>query len=219
MTDMSRPVIKVCGVRNQGVLEAAIRSGATAIGLNFVPTSRRKVDLDTARQLKDWVSTRGTKDIAWVGVFANTDPKTIESVRKELGLDAIQLHGSEQPGDVRQIPGAFKAVRLSSREDLEELRNFPGDLILIDAFVPNKLGGTGRRIPLDLVEAACRIRPTVVAGGLNHNNVVNLIETTRPAGVDTASGAENDQGQPCPKSTEKFVTKAKQAFRNLTVGQ
>ena len=219
MTDLSHPVIKVCGVRNKGVLEAAIRAGATAIGLNFVPTSRRKVDLITARQLKDWGLACGAEAIAWVGVFANTDSKTIERARGELGLDAIQLHGSEEPKDVGRIPGAFKAVRLSSSKDFEQLRSFPGEYILIDAFVPNKLGGTGRRIPMDLVEAACRIRPVVVAGGLNHNNVTNLIETARPAGVDTASGAEDDQGRPCPKSTQTFVERAKQAFGNLTVGQ
>jgi len=219
MTDLSHPVIKICGVRNKGVLEAAIRSGATAIGLNFVPTSRRKVDLNTARQLKDWGSTCGADAIAWVGVFADTDSKTIERVRGELGLDAIQLHGSEEPTDVSRIPGAFKAMPLSSSKDFDRLRSFPGEWILIDAFVPDKLGGTGRCIPIDLVEAACRIRPVVVAGGLNHTNVTNLIETARPAGVDTASGAEDDQGRPCPKSTERFVKKAKLAFGNLTVGQ
>jgi phosphoribosylanthranilate isomerase len=55
----------VCGITDFQGVDACIRVGVDHIGLNFVPSSRRLVDLDTAVMLAERVGGR----IPLVGVF------------------------------------------------------------------------------------------------------------------------------------------------------
>ncbi|MGD8869748.1 MAG: hypothetical protein PVI01_19160, partial [Gemmatimonadales bacterium] len=50
----TEPFIKICGVRDRAVLRAAVEAGATALGFNFVESSRRYLGLERARALLDW---------------------------------------------------------------------------------------------------------------------------------------------------------------------
>ena len=76
---LTEPVIKVCGVRERGVFAAAVESGATAIGLNFVAGRRRALAVDVAERLVDWARTRYTSLPALVGVFMDA---TIEDAQR-----------------------------------------------------------------------------------------------------------------------------------------
>ena len=67
--------IKICGVTNVDDAEHVVRSGANAIGLNFVHGSKRRVSYEQARPIVEAVSGR----IELVAVVANPtdsgDPK------------------------------------------------------------------------------------------------------------------------------------------------
>ena len=77
-------------------------SPADAIGLNFYPPSKRFVDMPAAREIVSAVKQTGTT-IVTVGVFVNSDQDHILSIASELTLNAIQLHGDESPGFLRQL--------------------------------------------------------------------------------------------------------------------
>ncbi len=85
--------VKICGIMRPADAVAAANAGADAIGLNFVPTSRRSIDLDTARAVLAAVPA----GLMTVGVFRDASANEVLKITGSLGLDAAQLHGAEAP--------------------------------------------------------------------------------------------------------------------------
>ncbi|MGH7623143.1 MAG: phosphoribosylanthranilate isomerase, partial [Gemmatimonadaceae bacterium] len=76
-----------------------------------------------------------------------------------------------------------------------------GDGLLIDAYAPGALGGTGVALPwaelsdaIGALRAACGERPLILAGGLRPGNVAKAIAALAPAVVDVSSGVESAPG-------------------------
>jgi phosphoribosylanthranilate isomerase len=201
--------VKICGITNVGDAESAVRAGASAIGLNFVPSSRRLVELDAAREIADAV--RGRIEI--VGVFADEPLTKLIEITATLGLDRLQLHGAEPAELVAQLPRAFKALGVASAADVASARAFPGELLLLDAKVQGASGGTGQTFDWSLLGDIVSERRIVLAGGLTPDNVQSAVRRVRPHGVDVASGVE-PLGTPRQKDPEKvlrFVREARSA--------
>ena len=178
--------IKICGITTIADAEGCVAAGADMIGLNFVPGSPRAIDVSRARDIADAV--RGRAEI--VGVVADLDEAQLAARRAAVGLDRLQLHGSEPPELVARLaPHAFKALRVGSTEDVAEASRYAG-LVLIDAKVAGALGGTGRTVDLALAAPLARARPILLAGGLRPENVADAVRAVEPWGVDAASGVE-----------------------------
>ncbi|MCA9564871.1 MAG: phosphoribosylanthranilate isomerase, partial [Myxococcales bacterium] len=224
---MRSPIIKVCGVRTDDVVVASIEAGATHLGLNFVTRSRRRVDLDAAIRLAQKARSLRS-DIKLVAVVCDQTQERIEALIAAGVADILQLHGDEPPSEVshwlaRGVP-TIKAVGLAPGEGddalvpyLPWLRNDQGPTasmfdLLIDAKVGGRSGGTGTRIDLERVTAICASSPVIVAGGLNSQNVGDVIVSARPLGVDAASAAEDDGGEPSADRAAAFASRAKSAF-------
>lgn len=209
MSALPRPWVKVCGVTCAEDAIACVSAGVDALGLNFVPSSKRFIDLEAARAIVDAV--RGRVEL--VGVFADAPLEPVEAARRELGLDWVQLHGREPPDYVARLPRSFKAVGISSQADVERALAYPGERVLLDAKVEGALGGTGQRFDWSLVprdEAAKRL---ILAGGLNAENVAALLAEVAPFGVDVASGVEQD-GRPGRKDPDKVARFVRAARRS-----
>lgn len=208
MSPRRGPWVKICGVTCPEDAVASVRAGADAIGLNFVPSSRRFVDRLTARAVADAV--RGQVEL--IGVFADEEPDVLEEVRREVGLDWLQLHGRESPALVSRLPRAFKALGIAGRADVERAVEFPGERILLDAKVEGALGGTGSTFDWTLLTKSGLRARAIVAGGLNPNNVADLVALLSPFGVDVASGVEQsgDARRKDPDKVARFVRAARQ---------
>lgn len=68
--------------------------------------------------------------------------------------------------------------------------------VLVDTFVPGLGGGTGRPIDLGWVEEFARAwgGRLFVAGGLNPDNVAEVVRRLRPFAVDVSTGIESAPG-------------------------
>ena len=182
-------VIKVCGLTSPGDADACVALGVDMLGLNFVPSSPRCLDLARARAIADAV--RGRAEL--VGVVADLDEARMAELRDAIGLDRLQLHGDEAPELVRRwAPRAFKALRIGAAADVEAADRYEG-LLLVDAKVPGALGGTGRTVDFALVAPLARARAILLAGGLTAANVAEAVRAVSPWGVDVASGVERAQ--------------------------
>lgn len=82
---------------------------------------------------------------------------------------------------------------------------------LLDAFVEGVAGGTGDRADWELAAGVNRMRPVLLAGGLDADNVGEAIRRVRPLGVDVSSGVETD-GRKDPLKIAAFVAAARKAF-------
>ena len=205
--------VKICGITSTADALAAIEFGADEIGLNFFHLSPRFVNFAAAAEIANAVAGRA----ALVGVFVNEPNEKIQRAAAELGLDALQLHGSETPGQVRQL-STMTTARL-----IRAFRTGPGlqvrdeDLdhvhaVLVDAFDPNEFGGTGRVADWQAaVELRSRCRELYLAGGLDPANVVDAVVSVRPDCVDVCSGVESAPGSKDRKKLEDFIRTAKRA--------
>lgn len=194
--------IKICGVTTVEDAEHVVRSGANAIGLNFVHGSKRRVTPEQARPIIEAVQGR----IELVAVVADPTEVELKTVRDELGISWLQLHGDEPAARVaRLLPHAFKAVAIEDAADARRADSFPGERLLVDTKVAGASGGTGKVFDWQLVTQLARSRQLILAGGLTPKNVAAAVRVLGPWGVDTASGVEAAPGIKDPELVTAFV--------------
>jgi phosphoribosylanthranilate isomerase len=204
--------IKICGITRVEDAVLAADAGADMIGLNFVPTSARRVDVAVARAIADAVRGRVTV----IGVVADEEETNLRALVQAVGLDRLQLHGHEPPALVLALaPLAFQALRVAGAEDVPRALAWPGDLLLVDASVPGQLGGTGVRVDPAIAAAIATERAVLLAGGLRPDNVAEAVLAARPWGVDVASGVEARPGIKDPDKVLAFVQAARAASASL----
>jgi phosphoribosylanthranilate isomerase len=114
----------------------------------------------------------------------------IASTVEACELSAVQLYRTPTLAD-RQLPvPLLPVVRLRSPEDAAELQFAPTDKPLLDTYLPDVIGGTGRTWDWTLAEPLVGRYPVIISGGLRPENVGAAIRQLRPWGVDVASGVE-----------------------------
>jgi phosphoribosylanthranilate isomerase len=168
-----------------------------------------------ARSIIDKLS--GT--VVKVGVFVNETHKRILEITEMTGLNAIQLHGDEDHKFVHALNDLtdmylIKAGRTEAELEIANLLEYFVHAILIDGHSENDLyGGSGTRANLEAAKQICDFMPcdVYIAGGLSHENVAEVIRTTRPYAVDVASGVESSPGKKDPRKVEEFIRNAKNA--------
>jgi phosphoribosylanthranilate isomerase len=198
--------VKICGITLPADAAHAERAGADAIGLNFVPASRRRVTLEQAEAVCAAVGPL----VVRVGVFVDAPLDEVWHAVERLRLGAVQLHGEEPPAYAAALRERVPVVRaLPFRPGLTpgSLAAYPADAILLDA----PRAGSGR--PFRWGDAgAWRGHPRLVlAGGLTPETVAGGIEALAPYGVDVASGVERSPGVKDHERVEAFVRAARGA--------
>lgn len=186
-----RTLVKVCGITRPEDAEMVVAAGAELLGLNFVPTSPRCVNLEQSRRIVEAVN--GRAEI--VGVVANLDVASLNELRSAAGLDSLQLHGDEPPEVFAWLShNDYKAVRVAGEQDVISVRRYPGSRILVDAKVAGILGGSGHTFDWSLVVDLARERSLLLAGGLTPENASAAVALVRPWAIDVASGVERAPG-------------------------
>ena len=215
--------MKVCGLRDPQQAAAVAGLGADAIGVIAVPSSPRWLEppqrpalFSAARQARPGV----------LGVLVVADPADgeLDALAPAAGHQVVQLHGAETPGRCRELRQAlgggvalWKALRIRDPEDLQQAAAYAGvvDALLLDAWVPDQLGGTGHRIPTDWLEGFRPPLPWWLAGGLTPERVPAALEALAaapPDGLDVSSGVERAPGDKDLERVERLVA-AVAAFR------
>ena len=204
---MGELVIKVCGVTRIEDARAAARGGASWLGLNFWPGSKRLVDDGAARDIARVARDEG---LEVVGVFVNEAAERIAEVVRTVGLARVQLHGDESPADCRRIGAhAYKALGVATRADAARAGDYPDEPLLLDTASPER-GGTGRTFDWSLAARVVATgRQVILAGGLTPANVGEAVRAVRPWGVDVASGVEIAPGIKDADAIAEFVRAAR----------
>jgi len=220
MPEARRVHIKICGVTSPADAEACVALGVASIGINFVPSSPRRVDLETARAIARSVRTAEARAgaasspsrVVVVGVVADLPLDAMVALVQGAELDCLQLHGDEPPELLTPLlPHAYKAIRVATREDVARARSYPGEHLLVDAKVAGALGGTGETFDWALVRELARERSLTLAGGLHPGNVEAAIAAVEPYCVDVASGVESAPGKKDFARVRAFVEAVQRA--------
>lgn len=201
---------KICGLTSLADARFAVEAGADAIGLNFWPRSVRRCEESVAREI---AAELGAKCLI-VGVFVDASADEVARLQRAIGLGCVQLHGDEPPDFVQRfLPHAYKALRVRGANVIEEVRRYPGEHVLLDAYVPGMPGGTGATFDWRLAEQVAGERKLTLAGGLTADNVAEAVRAVKPYCVDTASGVESAPGVKDPALVQAFIDNAKRALQ------
>ena len=198
--------VKICGITSLDDAEMVVNYGASAIGMIFYKESPRYIDPE---KIKEWISAIPEK-VKKVGVFVNEKRKNIKAIVEELDLDYIQLHGDESPEYCDQmIKPVIKAFRIGTSFNPAVINNFHVYAFLFDTYQKGKLGGTGKSFNLDLIADLKTDTPIILSGGLNSENINQVIKTVQPSAIDVNSGVESDWGEKDKLKVEKLFNTIK----------
>ena len=209
-----RVYVKICGIKNEADAEAAIESGADALGFNLYPGSRRYLQ---------W-----QKEIAWirelpaevsrVAVVVNTALDEATRLLEMDVFDGLQLHGEESREFCESLAKhrkpVLKALRFKNVDLVQQVGGYPVFGFLIDSHREGAFGGTGERFDWALLKMVNLDKPLIIAGGLTPENVAEAIREIRPYAVDVASGVENTEGRKDKKKMQDFVAAARETTKN-----
>jgi len=195
MSFHARTRIKICGLTREADVDAAVESGADAIGFVLYAKSPRAVSVARAGEL----ARRLPPFVTPVCLLVNADATLLHDVQAAVPNALLQFHGDETPADCEAVHAA------THRPYLRAARMGPGFAlldfvaahphaagILMDAHVEG-YGGGGKAFDWSLIPAHVP-RPVVLSGGLHIANVIDGITQVRPWGVDVSSGVEAAKG-------------------------
>ncbi len=181
--------VKICGLKEQQHVRAAVEAGADAIGFVFAP-SKRQISIEQAHQLAKEVP----GEVLKIGVFVNPSVEELRAAVEGVPLDYVQFHGEETPEFIRQqgYP-AIKALSVRDEEDVRAAANYNVDYYLFDAPGTDFKGGSGHTFDWTLLEMAGIPRDKLIlAGGLKAENIAQAVSLVSPYMVDVSSGVETD---------------------------
>lgn len=192
--------IKICGLKTDEAVAAALAGGASHVGFIFFAKSPRNVSVEEAARLRQAATGRATA----VAVTVDADDATLDEIVSTMKPDMLQLHGSETPERVAAIKARYglpvmKAFAIREAADLEKIAPYRGvaDRFLFDAKPPKGAelpGGNG--VPFDwrLLAALDAGIDYMLSGGLNAGNIAEALRLTRAPGIDISSGVETAPG-------------------------
>jgi phosphoribosylanthranilate isomerase len=207
--------VKICGLKTEEALEAALAGGADYVGLVFFPPSPRNITPEAARPLA--ARARGRAKI--VALLVDPDDALIEAVVATVDPDLLQLHGEETPERVAAVRRRWgkpimKAIKVATAADAETAFAYAdtADLILFDARPPKdstRPGGHGTAFDWHILDGVKGRLPFMLSGGLTPDNVAEAIRITGAPMVDVSSGVERRPGEKDPELTRRFLHVAK----------
>lgn len=200
--------MKICGITCPHQGRAIAQLGAAALGFVCVRRSPRYIRPDRVREIGEVLP----EGVDRVGVFANSTESEICQVADDGSLTGVQLHGDESPQFCdrlrQQLPNIkiIKAFRVKNAKTLDRVDAYTpvADMILLDAYHPQQLGGTGQTIDPTVLQSFDCSCPWLLAGGLTPNNVLEALQSVKPNGIDLSSGVEVTPGDKDLKLVEKL---------------
>jgi phosphoribosylanthranilate isomerase len=174
--------VKICGICDLDAAQAAVEAGADLLGFHFCSSDRR-VTPEEAKAIVDALAVRPKI----VGVFIDQDVSEVRQIADFVGLDMLQLHGSEEPGFDAGRP-VIKVLKIREGQ-VPDAAGWP-DPIMLDSWSIDQRGGTGRAWDWELARELLTSRKVFIAGGLEPGNVGKAVSEFKPYGVDVSSGVE-----------------------------
>jgi phosphoribosylanthranilate isomerase len=212
--------VKICGITNKRDAMGASDLGVDMLGFVFYKNSKRYVEPKIVRDIVNELPPSVLK----VGVFVNEDKDRVISVAGDCSLDMLQFHADETPDycgsfyagrepayGEKDSYKVIKAFRIKDKDSLKGINDYNVDFYMLDTYSSKTLGGTGAIFDWKMAESFEFLKPIIVSGGLNPDNVGNAVRMLSPYGVDVSSGIEDSPGRKNLDLMKKFIEKVREA--------
>ncbi|MCA1755421.1 MAG: bifunctional indole-3-glycerol phosphate synthase/phosphoribosylanthranilate isomerase [Spirochaeta sp.] len=237
-----RPLVKICGITQAKDAELAVELGADVLGFVFADSPRRATSellhkLAGTDVLKVAVVVNElspeVQELLKAGLLDAVQLHGDERPEDCLPLcypyyKALRLSGAASRdssgganGDTRggaasgQAGGGPADAGRSGEQQPDRVRDYRCPRVLLDAFVPGQAGGTGKRIDRHLVEQAATLGPLWLAGGLNPENIAEIIRDHSPELIDASSGLESVPGRKDPERMQRYFQEIQNATTSI----
>lgn len=196
--------IKICGITNKIDALAAAELGVDMLGFVFYAKSKRYVDPKVAEDIINELPA----SIRKVGVFVDEDRDAVLKIAQDTFIDTLQFHGDETPEYCSSFKDGYKVIkafRLKDKGDLKRINDYDTDFFLFDTYKRDSIGGTGETFDWKILKDFEILKPMILSGGLNPQNVAGAIKEVAPFGVDVSTGVEESAGKKNLELMKKFV--------------
>ncbi len=197
---MTRLWVKVCGLREERHVNAAMDAGCDAIGFVFADSPREIDPRDAAR-----LTRQAGSNVKTVAVMRHPDDARWQRVLRCFKPDYLQTDiddytSLDVPDDVARLP-VFRDTRAPKAGELHETA---------PVLYEGALSGSGQSANWDRAAEVARRCPVVLAGGLSANNLAAAVKAVKPWGVDVSSGIEKKRGLKDAALIDQFIRTARQ---------
>lgn len=199
--------VKICGMTSAAAVDAAVASGADAVGFVFAPSPRELAPAAAAALAR---AVRGRARC--VAVMRHPTQAAVDDVLAQFVPDVLQtdrddLAGLRLPATLECLP----VVRGGSAAP-------PSGALPPWLLFEGPLSGAGRVSDWEAARRLAARTRLVLAGGLAAANVAQAIAAVGPWGVDVSSGVEGRPGVKDPAMIAEFVAAARAGAARRTEG-
>jgi phosphoribosylanthranilate isomerase len=210
-----RARVKICGLTRPGDARLCHVAGADFLGVIFAASPRR-VSVSEARAIRDAVP-----DAQLVGVFTEGRAEDVAAIAESVGLDLVQLHGSDNPerwqavyraAGVPVLP-ALTGEQVGDPAVTRAVRSDPHVTCLLLDLPKREHSTNGARAQLWDTARHCRADGLriVLAGALDAAVVSEALAAARPYGLDVSRGVESAPGIKDPSRVRRFLAAVQEA--------
>lgn len=202
--------IKICGLKTDEAMAAALAGGASHVGFIFFAKSPRYVEPAEAGRLRQAAIGKAKA----VAVTVDADDAFLDEIVEKMRPDMLQLHGAETPERVAAVKARYglpvmKVFSVSEAADLERIKPFVGiaDRVMFDAKPPKGSqlpGGNGVAFDWRILAGLDAGLDYMLSGGLNAANIGDALRSANPPAIDISSGVESAPGVKDPALIEQF---------------
>jgi phosphoribosylanthranilate isomerase len=199
--------VKICGITRAEDADLSVELGAWALGFILWAPSPRACDPAVAAG----IAQRLRRKALTVGVFVDPTLDEVAHAVENLGLAAVQLHGSVGAAFCHEVhrrtaAPVIRAFKVANNADVQAADAYREvDYHLYDS---QTIGGTGEAWDWSLTRGRRSHVPLILSGGLTAENVADGIAATEPFAVDVASGTELEPGVKDPAKLQAFIDAA-----------
>ena len=191
-------IIKICGIQNEDTLLCCEKNRVNFFGMIFYHKSPRNISFENASFLQHISQ---DLNINGVGVFVDRDIVELAEIIKNLKLKFVQLHGSEDEQYIKTLKKMnikiIKSISISNLSDLNKIDKYKSvDYFLFD-YKPLKgelPGGNSKSFDWNILKNLKTDKQWLLSGGINTNNIRQILEDINPLGIDLSSGVEKELG-------------------------
>ena len=208
-------IIKICGIKNRDSLMCCENNNIGFFGMIFYTKSPRNISIENANKL---LKISEKLKINGVGVFVNKEIDKLKEIIEHTNLKYVQLHGSEDELYIKNIKKLgviiIKSISISIKDDLNKIKDYKSaDYFLFD-YKPKKNdlpGGNSKSFDWKILKSLKTDKPWFLSGGVNINNIQQILSDINPYGIDLSSGVEKELGIKDNHIINNFIRKVKNA--------
>jgi len=220
-----KPIIQIAGIIDQQEADMVLNAGATHLGFPLrLDVHKEDLSEQEAAQI---IHSLPNPKMGVLITYLNSATAIVDLVRF-LGCKTIQLHGSIEIAEIKAIRAEIQEIQIwkslivkqGNFMELQKSLNYFESFV--DAFITDTFdsateasGATGKIHDWDISKRIVEqsIKPVILAGGLNPENVFDAIVQVQPAGVDAHTGLENPDSWKDLQKCREFIAEAKRGFQ------